>query len=82
MDNGKRENVAASLRSLVNDASARSETARLRDIFDEVEKALQSGVKREAVLAALHEQGFTMTLASFKSALQRIRKERNSGKIA
>ncbi|WP_223936962.1 hypothetical protein, partial [Aeromonas caviae] len=28
------------------------------------------------VLAELHAAGFTMTMASFKSALQRIRKER------
>lgn len=78
MEKPKTEDVGAALRGLVQDLSARSETARLRDIFDDVEAALQSGVRREAVLATLHEKGFTMTLTSFKSALQRIRKERDN----
>jgi hypothetical protein len=68
--------LVEALRGLKQDTSARSETARLRDIFDEVEAALKAGVRREAVLATLHEQGFTMTLLGFKTALQRIRKER------
>ncbi|KAF1003912.1 MAG: hypothetical protein GAK28_04375 [Luteibacter sp.] len=68
--------LTGALRALTEDATARSDTARLRDVMDEVEAALKAGVRREAVLAKLHENGFTMTLASFKSALQRIRKER------
>lgn len=71
-----KNDVGEALRSLVRDDSARSETARLRDIFDDVEATLTKGVRREAVLAILHEKGFTMTMASFKSALQRIRKEK------
>ncbi|WP_316685563.1 hypothetical protein [Ralstonia thomasii] len=51
----------------------------MREIFDDVEATLQSGVRREAVLTTLHDKGFTMTMASFKSALQRIRKERKDG---
>jgi len=64
------------LQKLASDANANSQTARLRDIFDDVERLLQSGVKHEAVLNTLNEQGFSFTLSSFKSALQRIRKER------
>lgn len=71
-----KNDVGEALRSLVLDESARSETARLRDIFDEVEAVLSKGVRRESVLETLHEKGFTMTMASFKSALQRIRKEK------
>ncbi|MFM0140597.1 hypothetical protein [Caballeronia grimmiae] len=70
------DNLASALRALASDEKARPETARLRDVFDDVEAALRSGVRREAVLSALHQQGFKMTLESFKSALQRIRKER------
>ena len=73
---GKTDEVGEALRSLVLDNSTRSETARLRDIFDDVEATLKRGVRRETVLQTLQEKGFTMTLASFKSALQRIRKER------
>ncbi len=74
--NKKRDDLAADLRRLVSDKAAKSETARLREIFDEIEAVLQSGVRREAVLATLHAKGFKMTMASFKSALQRIRKEK------
>lgn len=77
-DDMNREDLAAAVRSLAKPVPARSETARLRDIFDDVETVLQSGVQREVVLATLHEKGFTMTPKSFKSALQRIRKERSS----
>ena len=72
----KTDDVARTVRTLVADEDARSETARLREIFDDIEETLKAGVRREAVLATLHEKGFTMTMASFKSALQRIRKER------
>ncbi|MGF6755250.1 hypothetical protein P3T16_002645 [Paraburkholderia sp. GAS42] len=71
-----RERLTVALRALANDDKARSETARLRDVFDEVETVLRSGVRRKAVVTALQEQGFKMTLASFKSALERIREER------
>lgn len=68
--------VADVLRALATGDKARSETARLRDVVDEVEAALAAGVSRAAVLEALHGQGFTMTLKSFESALYRIRKQR------
>ena len=68
--------VADVLRALATGDKARSETARLRDVVDEVEAALAAGVSRAAILEALHGQGFTMTLKSFESALYRIRKQR------
>jgi hypothetical protein len=71
--------VADVLRELAKGDKARSETARLRDVMDEVEAALAAGVSRAAVLEALHGQGFTMTLKSFESALYRIRKQREAG---
>jgi len=54
----------------------RPDTARLRDIFDDVEVALKAKVPQTVVLAELKSLGLSMTMASFKSALQRIRKER------
>ena len=71
--------VADVLRELAKGDESRSETARLRDVIDEVEAALAAGVSRSAVLDALHGQGFTMTLKSFESALYRIRKQRGQG---
>lgn len=72
-----RNSVADVLRGLAEGDKARSETARLRDVIDEVETALAAGVSRAAILEALHSQGFTMTLKSFESALYRIRRQRN-----
>lgn len=73
--------ISARLRALASDNKNRPETARLRDVFNDVEQALKAGVKQSVVLAELHKSGFTMTMASFKSALQRIRKERAEGAL-
>lgn len=59
----------------------RPDTARLRDIFDDVEVALKAKVPQTTVLAELKDLGFTMEMAGFKSALQRIRKERKETKF-
>lgn len=69
-------NVAEALRAMAKGDENRSETARLRDVFPEIEAALNAGVRRSAILEAFHSQGFTMTLKSFESALYRIRKQR------
>jgi hypothetical protein len=73
--------LAAALHALATDTKGRPETARLRDVFCDVEAALAAGVSHAAVLQALHDQGYKMTMASFRSALYRIRKER-AGKPA
>lgn len=72
----EKNKVASALQKLVASDETRSETARLRDIIDDVEAALTAGVNRMKVLEALHEQGFKMTLRAFDSALYRIRKQR------
>jgi hypothetical protein len=64
------------LQALAQSSERRSKTARLRDVFDHVEGALRAGVARVDVLDELNRDGFGLTLASFKSALQRIRRER------
>ena len=56
-----KDSVADVLRALATGDKSRSETARLRDIVDEVEAALAADVSRAAVLQALNDQGFTMT---------------------
>jgi hypothetical protein len=69
------KSVSEALLSLAN-SSNRSDTARLRDVFDAVESALGAGVSRATVLAELQKQGLTMTPKSFEGAVYRIRKER------
>ena len=71
------EQLTESLKALAS-SRARSETARLRDIFNEIETALSAGVSRAAVFNTLLEQGFKMTFKSFESALYRIRKKQSS----
>ena len=39
---------------------------------------MKAGISQADVLAELNHSGYTMTMASFKSALQRIRKDRKS----
>lgn len=53
-----------------------SKTARLRQVLDRIEGLLKKGFTQGEVLAVLNESGFNMTLASFKSTLQRLRQER------
>lgn len=66
--------LVETLNELATAQTGRSETSRLRDVFPEVERALAAGVSRQAVLDALHQDGFTMSLKTFEKALYRIRK--------
>lgn len=54
----------------------RSATARLREIFDDVEAALHAGARRKDVHQALKECGFTFSFEGFELAIYRIRKEK------
>lgn len=70
--------VADALIALATSDENRSQTARLRDVIDQVETALDAGVKREVVLKSLNDHGLDMSMKSFESALYRIRKERKN----
>ena len=70
------EKTAAEIFKKMAQSENRPEIARLRDIFEDVERALNAKTSHEVVLAGLHELGFKMNINSFRSALQRIRKER------
>ncbi|WP_146189233.1 hypothetical protein [Pseudomonas protegens] len=69
-----RSNLKETLHELSCSPSSRSQTAQLREVFDDVEKALNAGVSRKAVHKALLDDGFTMSFSSFENALHRIRK--------
>ncbi len=73
-----KEKVSAALRDLAVEYAniPRSETARLREVLDDVEAALTAGASHTAVLATLHAHGFTLTSTSFESTLARLRRER------
>lgn len=73
------------LKALASGADGRSESARLADIIEDVENALKGGVKRRAVLDALHNHyNFKMTMSGFEKALRKLRNKENTqsqGKI-
>lgn len=58
----------------------RPATARLREIFNEIEAALRAGVRRKDVHHALTKSGFAISFESFELAIYRIRKERGKKK--
>ncbi|QSY07363.1 hypothetical protein J2A69_02075 [Burkholderia pseudomallei] len=70
------EDLKRRLDALGTFAPVSSKIARLRVLYDHIDAALRRGAKRQDVLDVLNADGFSMTMASFKSALQRIRAER------
>ncbi|HDZ3478238.1 hypothetical protein ACVSK9_03040 [Pseudomonas aeruginosa] len=73
-----RSSLQETLRDLSSSTEHRSQTARLSEVFNDVERALKAGVSRKAVYKALLDDGFTMSFASFENALHRLRKRRRS----
>jgi hypothetical protein len=76
----KSKTISEQLRALAENDDARTKIARLRDVFDDIEAALAAGVSQSRVVKNLSDNGLVMTLGTFKSMLQRIRKER--GKLS
>jgi len=64
------------LHDLAEGNDAKSETSKLRNVFDSVEIAILSGVSRAAILESMNNEGFHMSMKSFDKAMYRIRKER------
>ena len=74
-------NISEKLQTLARGTN-RSATARIREIFDQIETALHAGVLRKDVHQALSESGISLSFASFELAVYRIRKERGKGVMA
>ncbi len=62
--------------SLLSERNKRTKISQIREIFDEIETALSSGVSRTVVVEKLNEAGINISFNTFKSALQVIRKEK------
>ena len=58
MDTGK---AVSRLRSLASDSARRSKTAVLRDVYVEIETAIEAGVSQVAILEELRILGLEMT---------------------
>ncbi|HAF43534.1 MAG TPA: hypothetical protein DCK83_00955 [Gallionellaceae bacterium] len=70
-----KDKIIESLRALSTGRN-RSVTARVREIFDEIESALRAGVRIKDVHKVLADNGFGGTLRAFEVAIHRIRKAR------
>lgn len=77
-----KEKVSAALQELADEhcGNPRSDTARLREVLDDVEEALSAGASHSAVLDTLHNQDFSLTIFSFQSTLARLRRERRTAR--
>ena len=64
------------LRALAKDDTKRTTTARLREVFDDIEAALGAGVSQASVQKVLEEGGLKMSLGTFRNSLLRERARR------
>lgn len=71
-----KEILVAKLQTLARGEQHRSMTARLREVLPELENTLAAGVRIEAVVKALNECGFEISIGSFKTILYRLRQKR------
>lgn len=72
-----KENAKKLLLSLLSERKKRTKISQIREIFDEIETALSSGISRAIVVEKLNEAGIEISFSSFVSALHVIRKEKN-----
>lgn len=56
--------------------NSRNKTARLREIFDDVEAAKDAGLSLKTIVAVLADRGLVFDLATFVNVRHRIKKER------
>ncbi len=77
-----KKTVSEALRALACNDQKRSIAARLRDVADDVEAALQAGVTRSAVVEELARHGLVMTLPTFETTLRRIRQQHQRRAVA
>ena len=68
-----RESAAERLRSLASDSAKRSKTAQVRDLFSEIEEALEAGVSQATVIEELRDMGLDVNPNTFRSTLRRLR---------
>ena len=68
-----REQAADRLRDLATDSGKRSKSAQLRDVFREIEDAIEAGVSQVTILEELRAMGLDVNPNTFRSTLRRLR---------
>ena len=71
--------VVEGLRALAHDKSKRTKAGCLRELLDDVEATLASGVSQAEVIKELNRHGLEFSFATFVTTLKRLRKERARG---
>lgn len=72
------DTINSALDKLIAGTEHRSASARFRDVYPMVEKALGAGVPTAVILETLKEQGLPMSVSNFRSALYRLRRTRRT----
>ena len=65
--------ASAQIKLLASSSENRNKTARLRDLYEDIETALKAGVSRSTINETLAKNGLNMSLGFFSNALHRIR---------
>jgi len=68
-----RAKAADRLRSLASDSAKRSKAAQLKDVFREIEAALEAGVSQGTILEELRAMGLDVNPNTFRSTMRRLR---------
>ena len=71
-----REQAADRLRDLATDSGKRTKSAQLRDVFREIEDAIEAGVSQVTILEELRALGLDVNPNTFRSTLRRLRARR------
>ena len=68
-----RDEAADRLRQLATNSAKRSKSAQLRDVFREIEEAIDAGVSQGTILEELRAMGLDVNPNTFRSTLRRLR---------
>lgn len=79
--NDERDNLVEKLREIAS-GSRRNKTARLREIFDDIEAAKAAGASNKTIVDELAAHGLIFDVNNFKNARSRILKERTMEALA
>lgn len=74
-DNASKNELIEGLKKAAQ-GNSRNKTARLREIFDDVEAAKDSGLSLKTIVTVLADRGLIFDLATFVNIRHRIKKER------
>lgn len=72
--------IAQQLKKLAREDDCRSEAAKLREIYGSIETAISAGVSYATIHQVLMNNGFHITLGTFRTNVARLRKRMSASK--